>query len=176
MLDLLGVKGPHMTSPGENAQRLARIICAAVLAGELSLMASLAAGSLVQSHLALNRSGELNCALLMKSAADSRPLAAPGTPALQTPAHSRPTTPAANGGSQAFVSAVGRKVLSASTVSLVYYSWFFCPLTTALHSRSTRHFRPLGHSADSRSLFLIASLPLYPSPHEHHPYPATWTS
>lgn len=58
MLNLLGVKGPHPTNPGENAQRLARVICAAVLAGELSLMASLAAGTLVKSHLALNRSGE----------------------------------------------------------------------------------------------------------------------
>lgn len=57
MLDLLGVKGPHPTNPGQNAQRLARIICAAVLAGELSLMSALAAGSLVKSHMIHNRSG-----------------------------------------------------------------------------------------------------------------------
>lgn len=56
MLDLLGVRGPHPTNPGENAQRLARIICASVMAGELSLMAALATGSLVKSHLSLNRS------------------------------------------------------------------------------------------------------------------------
>lgn len=102
MLDLLGVRGPHPTSPGENAQRLARIICAAVLAGELSLMAALAAGSLVKSHLALNRS-------------------VPGTPALQTPSSSRPTTPAPPNGSVAhpvaYVSSQGRTVLTASTVS-----------------------------------------------------------
>lgn len=105
MLDLLGVRGPHPTKPGENAQRLARIICASVLAGELSLMAALAAGSLVKSHLALNRS-------------------VPGTPAVQhTPQPSRPATPSAHGhvnGSApvAFVSPQGRTVLTASTVSV----------------------------------------------------------
>ncbi|GAA6030905.1 hypothetical protein JCM8097_008929 [Rhodosporidiobolus ruineniae] len=79
MLDMLGVKGPHPTAPGSNAQQLARIIVAAVMAGELSLMSALAAGSLVQSHLAHNRS-------------------APATPAIQTPGASRPTTPAAANG------------------------------------------------------------------------------
>ncbi|BGP19514.1 hypothetical protein JCM10213_006334 [Rhodosporidiobolus nylandii] len=79
MLDLLGVKGPHPTAPGTNAQQLARVICAAVMAGELSLMSALAAGSLVQSHLAHNRS-------------------APATPAPQTPGASRPTTPAVGNG------------------------------------------------------------------------------
>lgn len=53
MLKMLGVDGPHPTTPGENARRLARIICAAVVAGELSLMSSLAEGSLVKSHMAL---------------------------------------------------------------------------------------------------------------------------
>jgi hydroxymethylglutaryl-CoA reductase (NADPH) len=53
MLKMLGVDGPHPTSPGENARRLARIICAAVVAGELSLMSSLTEGSLVRSHMAL---------------------------------------------------------------------------------------------------------------------------
>jgi hydroxymethylglutaryl-CoA reductase (NADPH) len=55
-LEMLGVKGSHPTSPGQNAQQLARIICAAVLAGELSLMSALAAGHLVKSHLRHNRS------------------------------------------------------------------------------------------------------------------------
>lgn len=41
--------------PGENAKRLAEIICAAVLAGELSLMASQCTDDLVRSHLKLNR-------------------------------------------------------------------------------------------------------------------------
>lgn len=83
MLTMLGVQGPHPTNPGENARRLARIICAAVVAGELSLMSALAQGALVQSHMALNRS-------------------APATPATLpvtghsylTPAPTRPSTPA----------------------------------------------------------------------------------
>lgn len=56
MLDLLGVRGSHPTSPGDNARRLARIIAAAVLAGELSLCSALAAGHLVRAHMQHNRS------------------------------------------------------------------------------------------------------------------------
>ncbi|KAI9845559.1 MAG: 3-hydroxy-3-methylglutaryl-coenzyme A (HMG-CoA) reductase isozyme [Sclerophora amabilis] len=56
VLDMLGVRGPHPTKPGDNARQLARIICAAVLAGELSLCSALAAGHLVKSHMAHNRS------------------------------------------------------------------------------------------------------------------------
>ncbi|KAI9704949.1 MAG: 3-hydroxy-3-methylglutaryl-coenzyme A (HMG-CoA) reductase isozyme [Candelina mexicana] len=56
MLDLLGVKGPHPTNPGDNARQLARIVAAGVLAGELSLCSALAAGHLVKSHMAHNRS------------------------------------------------------------------------------------------------------------------------
>uniref|UniRef100_A0A8D9BX45 3-hydroxy-3-methylglutaryl coenzyme A reductase n=1 Tax=Cacopsylla melanoneura TaxID=428564 RepID=A0A8D9BX45_9HEMI len=54
-LTMLGVNGPHPTSPGDNARSLARIICATVMAGELSLMSALAAGHLVRSHLKHNR-------------------------------------------------------------------------------------------------------------------------
>ncbi|KAJ2733610.1 3-hydroxy-3-methylglutaryl-coenzyme A (HMG-CoA) reductase isozyme [Coemansia sp. BCRC 34962] len=54
-LDVLGCRGPHRELPGANAQRLARIICAAVMAGELSLCSALASGDLVKSHIALNR-------------------------------------------------------------------------------------------------------------------------
>lgn len=56
MLDLLGVRGPHPTNPGNNARQLARIVAAGVLAGELSLCSALAAGHLVQAHMAHNRS------------------------------------------------------------------------------------------------------------------------
>jgi hydroxymethylglutaryl-CoA reductase (NADPH) len=56
MLDLLGVRGAHATRPGDNARKLARIIGASVLAGELSLCSALAAGHLVQAHMAHNRS------------------------------------------------------------------------------------------------------------------------
>jgi len=56
MLDMLGIAGAHPTTPGANAQRLARVICAAVMAGELSLMSALAAGHLIQAHMKHNRS------------------------------------------------------------------------------------------------------------------------
>lgn len=56
MLDMLGVRGSHPTNPGDNARRLARIIAAATLAGELSLCSALAAGHLVKAHMAHNRS------------------------------------------------------------------------------------------------------------------------
>lgn len=55
-LDLLGVRGAHPTHPGDNARQLARIVAAGVLAGELSLCSALAAGHLVQAHMAHNRS------------------------------------------------------------------------------------------------------------------------
>ncbi|KKK24297.1 3-hydroxy-3-methylglutaryl-coenzyme A reductase [Aspergillus rambellii] len=56
MLDLLGVRGAHPTDPGANARRLARIVAAAVLAGELSTCSALAAGHLVNAHMQHNRS------------------------------------------------------------------------------------------------------------------------
>ncbi|KAG0169931.1 3-hydroxy-3-methylglutaryl-coenzyme A (HMG-CoA) reductase isozyme [Apophysomyces sp. BC1034] len=59
ILDMLGARGPHPTEPGKNAQRLARIIGASVMAGELSLCAALAAGHLVKAHMAHNRSSNI---------------------------------------------------------------------------------------------------------------------
>src|ERR1700753_647662 len=56
ILEMLGIKGAHPTNPGQNAQQLARIIAASVLAGELSLISALAAGHLVRAHLVHNRS------------------------------------------------------------------------------------------------------------------------
>ena len=55
-LQMLGVYGPNPDTPGENANQLARIVCATVMAGELSLLSALAAGHLVKSHLTHNRS------------------------------------------------------------------------------------------------------------------------
>uniref|UniRef100_A0A8D3CZY4 3-hydroxy-3-methylglutaryl coenzyme A reductase n=1 Tax=Scophthalmus maximus TaxID=52904 RepID=A0A8D3CZY4_SCOMX len=55
-LQMLGVQGACQNCPGENARQLARVVCATVLAGELSLMAALAAGHLVKSHMTHNRS------------------------------------------------------------------------------------------------------------------------
>uniref|UniRef100_A0A9J7ZKQ3 3-hydroxy-3-methylglutaryl coenzyme A reductase n=1 Tax=Cyprinus carpio carpio TaxID=630221 RepID=A0A9J7ZKQ3_CYPCA len=55
-LQMLGVQGSSDQCPGENSRTLARIVCATVLAGELSLMAALSAGHLVKSHMTHNRS------------------------------------------------------------------------------------------------------------------------
>ncbi|KAL6064504.1 3-hydroxy-3-methylglutaryl coenzyme A reductase [Balamuthia mandrillaris] len=54
-LELMGVQGAHPTEPGANATQLAKIVCTTVLAGELSLMAALAEGHLVRSHMQHNR-------------------------------------------------------------------------------------------------------------------------
>ncbi|KAK5870563.1 hypothetical protein PBY51_003501 [Eleginops maclovinus] len=55
-LQMLGVQGASLECPGDNARQLARVVCATVLAGELSLMSALAAGHLVKSHMTHNRS------------------------------------------------------------------------------------------------------------------------
>jgi hydroxymethylglutaryl-CoA reductase (NADPH) len=55
-LEILGVRGAHPTHPAENSKQLARIICATVMAGELSLMAALVNSDLVKSHMKHNRS------------------------------------------------------------------------------------------------------------------------
>jgi hydroxymethylglutaryl-CoA reductase (NADPH) len=54
-LDVLGVRGAHLTQPAENSKQLARVICATVMAGELSLMAALVNSDLVKSHMKHNR-------------------------------------------------------------------------------------------------------------------------
>lgn len=80
VLEMLGIHGAHATSPGHNARKLARLIVAAVMAGELSLMSALAAGHLIKAHMAHNRSQ-------------------PGTPSAASvssasPLSTRPQTPA----------------------------------------------------------------------------------
>lgn len=49
------LSGGNDNNPSNNAKIFARIVCGAVLAGELSLMAALTKGNLVESHLKLNR-------------------------------------------------------------------------------------------------------------------------
>ncbi|KAK5639546.1 hypothetical protein RI129_012038 [Pyrocoelia pectoralis] len=66
-LDIIGVKGANVSQPGENASQLARIVCATVLAGELSLMSALTAGHVVKSHLRYNRSSTTICSDLVNS-------------------------------------------------------------------------------------------------------------
>lgn len=53
-LRAVGCKGGGAT-PGENSQQLAKVIAAATMAGELSLLAALAANQLVQAHMQHNR-------------------------------------------------------------------------------------------------------------------------
>lgn len=52
---MMGVKGPCYEKPGSHASKLASIVCATVLAGELSLLSALAEGHLVSSHMKHNR-------------------------------------------------------------------------------------------------------------------------
>ena len=54
-IKMLDIHGSNVENPGENASKLARIIAASVLAGELSLMSALASGQLVNSHMKYNR-------------------------------------------------------------------------------------------------------------------------
>lgn len=53
-LQAIGCKGGGNT-PGENAKKLATVVAAATMAGELSLLAALAANTLVQAHMTHNR-------------------------------------------------------------------------------------------------------------------------
>ena len=54
MLNLLGVKGSHITDCGKNARKLAKIIASGVLAGELSLMSALSKNDHMIAHMKLN--------------------------------------------------------------------------------------------------------------------------
>jgi hydroxymethylglutaryl-CoA reductase (NADPH) len=57
-LDICGVRGAARnpgSAPGDNSRKLAQIVGASVLAGELSLMAALAANHLVKAHMIHNR-------------------------------------------------------------------------------------------------------------------------
>lgn len=54
-LKMLGCQGGSRMSPGENSQKLATIVASTVMAGELSLLAALAANTLVQAHMEHNR-------------------------------------------------------------------------------------------------------------------------
>ncbi|KAI0264687.1 hydroxymethylglutaryl-coenzyme A reductase-domain-containing protein [Gloeopeniophorella convolvens] len=110
VLDMLGVKGAHPTHPGQNAQRLARIIAAAVMAGELSLLSALAAGHLVRAHLVHNRSQ-------VNTPSASRPI----TPGPETPPNVLwvPGTPNPKSVTKA---TVGSLTATSSTMSLAGYS------------------------------------------------------
>jgi hydroxymethylglutaryl-CoA reductase (NADPH) len=90
VLEMLGIRGAHPTHPGQNAQALARMIAAAVMAGELSLISALAAGHLIRAHMAHNRSQT-------NTPATSRP-ATPGPGASPVAGHSANVPVRGNGG------------------------------------------------------------------------------
>ncbi|RWS27589.1 3-hydroxy-3-methylglutaryl-coenzyme A reductase-like protein [Leptotrombidium deliense] len=70
-LELLGVRGSSSEDPGCNAKRFARVVCATVLAAELSLLSALAAGHLVRSHMKHNRSAvSINASPVCSAAKD----------------------------------------------------------------------------------------------------------
>lgn len=74
-LDICGVrgaaKGPD-SMPGDNSRKLAQIVGGAVLAGELSLMAALAANQLVSAHMQHNRKPQTDAAAVHSSAPSMR--------------------------------------------------------------------------------------------------------
>ena len=53
----MGVRGASRApkSPGDNAQKMSRMVAGAVMAGELSLLSALAANTLVAAHMQHNR-------------------------------------------------------------------------------------------------------------------------
>ncbi|KAJ7484083.1 hydroxymethylglutaryl-coenzyme A reductase-domain-containing protein [Mycena galericulata] len=97
VLEMLGLRGAHPTRPGQNAQGLARVIAAAVMAGELSLMSALAAGHLIRAHMVHNRSApptpgvERPVAGTLPEVPGSGPK--PATPAALTPSSSTASLP-----------------------------------------------------------------------------------
>lgn len=107
ILEMLGLKGAHPTHPGQNSQRLARIIAAAVMAGELSLLSALAAGHLVRAHLVHNR-----------SQANTPAVTRPPTPPQSIP----PPRPVAKSQTFGFLSPLSPLSPSSSTSSLPPYS------------------------------------------------------
>ena len=74
---MLGIRAAHPTNPGENAQRLARIIASSVMAGEPSLISALAAGHLSDTHgtqpIAGEHGGEHSCDLTSRCTGDPFP-------------------------------------------------------------------------------------------------------
>ncbi|KAG5473313.1 hypothetical protein CUR178_03233 [Leishmania enriettii] len=55
MLELMGCAGANKEDPGANSRQIARVVAGAVICGELSLLAGLAAGHLLTAHMKLNR-------------------------------------------------------------------------------------------------------------------------
>jgi len=81
-LDLIGCRGAARgegQAPGDHARMLGRVVAAATLAGELSLLAALASNDLVKSHMQHNRKPTLAPAPAA-AAPDPEPLQVPPAP------------------------------------------------------------------------------------------------
>ena len=93
-LEMLGVAGPSVLAPGDNAKRLAEVIASVVLAGELSLLAALSTGDLITAHEKLNRGSSSSSAA---SASSSSAAPTSGTSIVSgkrtSHAHIAPTAP-----------------------------------------------------------------------------------
>jgi hydroxymethylglutaryl-CoA reductase (NADPH) len=76
-LEICGVRGAAKGQdalPGDNARQLAQIVGAAVLAGELSLLAALAANHLVRSHMQHNRKPQVDATAVATNETDVKNL------------------------------------------------------------------------------------------------------
>jgi hydroxymethylglutaryl-CoA reductase (NADPH) len=115
-LEMLGLRGAHATTPGANAEQLARIVAGSVLAGELSLMAALATGDLLKAHIILNRKAA--------SSSTSEDAAAPGPTAH---AQQVPPKQSPRGSMQQYSTAAqspGRRYFAAACGSPATPKWF----------------------------------------------------
>ncbi|KAL5476995.1 HMG1 [Sanghuangporus weigelae] len=99
VLEMLGLKGANHAQPGANAQKLARLVAAAVMAGELSLLSALAAGHLIRAHMQHNRS-TVNTPATSRpvtpgpgASAEKKEIVVPATPAPETLGISTPFMP-----------------------------------------------------------------------------------
>ena len=109
-LQMMGVRGASRDAPGSNSTQLARIVAAATLAGELSLMAALTTNDLLKAHIELNR----------KPSAAAAAAAAPAHPTGNAPSGAAAFSTAAAAGARAvkFTSSTaspGRRFFAAAT-------------------------------------------------------------
>ncbi|EME29007.1 3-hydroxy-3-methylglutaryl-coenzyme A reductase 1 [Galdieria sulphuraria] len=87
-LRAMGIDPQNSPAPGQNSRKLATLIGASVLAGELSLLAALTAGHLVKAHMQYNRSvSNLNLYDLQRPRSASQGLPPKFPPPSCTPTH-----------------------------------------------------------------------------------------
>lgn len=121
-LELLGFKGSAQV-PGANAEGLARVVAASVLAGELSLMAAHTTGDLLRAHMALNRKPSAGGASSATTASSSTAsVASTSVHAKRAPSHNITTVQGGAGALRHAESAIptsGRRFFGASLERVV---------------------------------------------------------